>query len=65
MEKIKNFSEFSILERELPDSQGKIAVILGAPGSGKGTLSKELADKLYLSANSLERYFIQRISRQI
>lgn len=39
--KIKAFNEF-LNERELPDSQGKILVILGAPGSGKGTLSKEL-----------------------
>ena len=39
--KIKAFNEF-LNERELPDNQGKILVILGAPGSGKGTLSKEL-----------------------
>lgn len=39
--KIKAFSEF-LNERELPDNQGKILVILGAPGSGKGTLSEEL-----------------------
>jgi len=42
MERIKNFNDFTINERELPDNQGKILVILGAPGSGKGTLSKEL-----------------------
>ena len=39
--KIKAFNEF-LNERELPDNQGKILVILGAPGSGKGTLSNEL-----------------------
>jgi adenylate kinase len=42
MKKIKNFENFEINERELPDNQGEILVILGAPGSGKGTLSKEL-----------------------
>jgi adenylate kinase len=42
MAKIKRLSEFEITERELPDSQGEIMIVLGAPGSGKGTLSKEL-----------------------
>ena len=42
MKRIKNFEDFSIEERELPDNQGEIMVVLGAPGSGKGTLSKEL-----------------------
>jgi adenylate kinase len=42
MKRIKNFEDFSIDERELPDEQGEIMVVLGAPGSGKGTLSKEL-----------------------
>jgi adenylate kinase len=41
---VKKFDEF-LNERELPDKQGKIIVILGAPGSGKGTLSKELKDQ--------------------
>jgi adenylate kinase len=40
---IKKFDEF-LNERELPDSQGDVLVILGAPGSGKGTLSKQLKD---------------------
>jgi len=38
---VKKFDDF-LNERELPDRQGKIIVILGAPGSGKGTLSDEL-----------------------
>lgn len=42
MGRIKTFEDFALNERELPDNQGKILVILGAPGSGKGTLSKEL-----------------------
>jgi len=42
MDKIKNFDSFDINEAETPEIQGKILVILGAPGSGKGTLSKEL-----------------------
>jgi adenylate kinase len=41
---IKKFGDF-LNEKELPDSQGKVLVMLGAPGSGKGTLSKELQDK--------------------
>ena len=45
MEKIKDFNNFSINEKETPEIQGKILVILGAPGSGKGTLSKELKNK--------------------
>ena len=58
MERIKNFKEFAINERELPDSQGKILVILGAPGSGKGTLSKELSKDynfIHLSTGDLIR----------
>ena len=42
MERIKTFEDFALNEKQLPDNQGKILVILGAPGSGKGTLSKEL-----------------------
>lgn len=46
MEKrIKNFIDFTLNEKELPDDQGKILVMLGAPGSGKGTLSKVLKEK--------------------
>jgi adenylate kinase len=41
---IKKFDEF-LNERELPDSQGDILVMLGSPGSGKGTLSKQLNEK--------------------
>lgn len=41
---IKKFDEF-LNERELPDTQGDILVMLGAPGSGKGTLSKQLNEK--------------------
>lgn len=42
---VTTFENFKLLENEFPDSQGKILVILGAPGSGKGTLSKVLKDK--------------------
>lgn len=41
MERIKYFEQF-LNERELPDNQGEVLVILGAPGSGKGTLAKVL-----------------------
>jgi len=44
METLKYFNQF-LNERELPDSQGEVLVILGAPGSGKGTLSKVLQDE--------------------
>lgn len=58
MERIKTFEDFALNERELPDNQGKILVILGAPGSGKGTLSKELKNKYnftHLSTGDLIR----------
>ena len=45
---IKKFDEF-LNERELPDSQGDILVMLGPPGSGKGTLSKVLDEKYGLN----------------
>jgi adenylate kinase len=43
MGQIKYFEQF-LNERELPDNQGEVLVILGAPGSGKGTLAKVLQD---------------------
>ncbi len=47
MNPVKNFTDFvgEIIEKELPDYQGKILVIMGPPGSGKGTFSKRLSDK--------------------
>jgi adenylate kinase len=43
MQPIKDFSSF-LNERliQVPDDQGEIVVILGPPGSGKGTLSDQL-----------------------
>jgi len=46
MSTVKKFDEFvHLYERELPDFQGKILVIMGPPGSGKGTFSKRLSEK--------------------
>jgi adenylate kinase len=57
MKKIVDFTGF-INERLLPDSQGKIVVIIGPPGSGKGTVSKMLSDKkgmVHISTGDLIR----------
>ena len=64
MEKAIKFEEFvqvyeeKINERVLPDKQGKIMVILGPPGSGKGTVSKKLAERnglVHISTGELIR----------
>ena len=57
MELAKKFTDF-INERILPDKQGKIMVILGPPGSGKGTVSKKLAERnglVHISTGDLIR----------
>jgi adenylate kinase len=64
MEKAIKFEEFvqvyeeKINERVLPDKQGKIMVILGPPGSGKGTVSKKLSERnglVHISTGELIR----------
>jgi energy-coupling factor transporter ATP-binding protein EcfA2 len=56
MERIKTFEDFALNERQLPDNQGKILVILGAPGSGKGTLSKELKNAGLTATSDVSKY---------
>lgn len=57
MGKISNFNDY-INEGEELSTDGKILIIMGPPGSGKGTVSKKLSDKkgiLHISTGDLIR----------
>ena len=69
MDKVKNFESFlnkaDINEREIPDKQGEILVILGPPGSGTGTISKRLVDKNEFTHISTGTLYVIRKMRSL
>ena len=57
VDKAVDFSTF-LNEMQIPDKQGKIIIMLGPPGSGKGTISEKLADNngfVHISTGDLIR----------